>query len=204
MLNQINLVESFQIHCFNIYFNIILTCMTSASTGGGSGIAVVVVVDWIWWGATGVSKLLSLRAYCSSPSDCDVDHGMIISTGLTPNSSTKAIWQPPVLSGGPVSRDISGASRRMDEGNGNLVYPSPWDFKRSFIYRKILQHGTSGSNSHLNKGVLRIFIAIKNPSPSPISNPRPLVPVANTLTTASPRRRSWWWSWWWWSCYRSW
>jgi hypothetical protein len=33
--------------------------------------------------------------------------------GLTPNSSTRALWQPPVLSGGHVSRDISGAMFRV-------------------------------------------------------------------------------------------
>jgi hypothetical protein len=37
--------------------------------------------------------------------------------------------------------------------------------------------------------VLRIFIAIKNPSPRPGLNPRPLCPVASTLTT-SPKRFS--------------
>jgi hypothetical protein len=63
--------------------------------------------------------------------------------GLTSNLSTRALWQPPVLSGGHVSRDISGASRRMDEGNKNLVYPSPLDFKRSLTCRKILRHRTS-------------------------------------------------------------
>jgi hypothetical protein len=35
--------------------------------------------------------------------------------------------------------------------------------------------------------VLRIFIAFKNPSPRPGLNPRPLVPVASTLTTTPPR-----------------
>jgi hypothetical protein len=30
----------------------------------------------------------------------------------------------------------------MGEGNENLVYPSPWDFKSSFTCRKILRHGT--------------------------------------------------------------
>jgi hypothetical protein len=45
--------------------------------------------------------------------------------------STRALWQPPVLSGGPVSRDISGESRRMGERNENLFYPSPWDLKRT-------------------------------------------------------------------------
>jgi hypothetical protein len=75
--------------------------------------------------------------------------------GLTPNSSTRVLWQPPVLSGGPVSRDISVASRRMGEGNKNLVYPSPWDFKRSLTCRKILRHpGTSGFTSHPKEVVL--------------------------------------------------
>jgi hypothetical protein len=38
------------------------------------------------------------------------------------------------------------------------------------------------------KGVLRIFIALKNPSPWPASNPQPLGPVASTLTTTPPRQ----------------
>jgi hypothetical protein len=50
---------------------------------------------------------------------------------LTRNLSTRALWQPPVLPGGPASRDISRASRIMGEINKNLVYPSPWDYKRS-------------------------------------------------------------------------
>jgi hypothetical protein len=33
------------------------------------------------------------------------------------------------------------------------------------------------------EGVLRIFIALKNPSPWPGSNPKPLDPVASTITT---------------------
>jgi hypothetical protein len=37
--------------------------------------------------------------------------------------------------------------------------------------------------------VLRIFIALKNPSPWPGSNPKPLGPVASTLTTTPPKRR---------------
>jgi hypothetical protein len=56
--------------------------------------------------------------------------------------------QVTLLSGGPVSRDIFGASRTIGEANDNLVYPSPWDFKRSLTCRKILRHGTSGFTSH--------------------------------------------------------
>jgi hypothetical protein len=113
--------------------------------------------------------------------------------GLTPNSSTRVLWQPPVLCGGPVSRDISGASRRMDEGNGNLVYPSPRDFKGSLTCRKILRHGTSGFTSHPKEGVLRIFV-LKNQSPWPGSNSRPVGPVASTMTTTWPRRLMLWYS----------
>jgi hypothetical protein len=54
------------------------------------------LVDWLWWGETDVSELRPLRAYCSSPGDCDVDHGMTHQLGLTPNLSTRAIWQPPL------------------------------------------------------------------------------------------------------------
>jgi hypothetical protein len=38
------------------------------------------------------------------------------------------------------------------------------------------------------EGVLRIFIALKNPSPWLGLNPQPLGPVASTLTTTPPRR----------------
>jgi hypothetical protein len=38
-------------------------------------------VGWLWWGDTDVSELRSLWAYCSSPGDCDVDHGKMVSTG---------------------------------------------------------------------------------------------------------------------------
>jgi hypothetical protein len=38
------------------------------------------------------------------------------------------------------------------------------------------------------EGVLRIVTALKNPSPRPGLNPRPLGPVENTLTTTPPRR----------------
>jgi hypothetical protein len=77
---------------------------------------------------------------------------------------------------------------RMGEGNENF----PWDFKRSLKCSKILRHGTSGFTSHRKEGVLRIFIALKIPSPWPGSNPRPLGSVASTLTTTSPRSPGYW------------
>jgi hypothetical protein len=109
--------------------------------------------------------------------------------GLTPNLSTRALWQPQVVSGGPVSWDISGASRRVEEGNENVVYQSPKDFKKSSTCRKILWHWTSGFTSHPKDGVLRIFIALKNPTPWPGSNLWPLGQVASTLTTTRLRRQ---------------
>jgi hypothetical protein len=48
----------------------------------------------------------------------------------------------------------------MGEGNENLVYSSPRNFKRSLTYLEILRHGTSGFTSHPKEGVLRIFIAL--------------------------------------------
>jgi hypothetical protein len=48
----------------------------------------------------------------------------------------------------------------VGEGNEDLVYPSPWDFKRSLTCRKILRHGTSGFTSHPKESVVRIFIAL--------------------------------------------
>jgi hypothetical protein len=94
--------------------------------------------------------------------------------GITPNSSTRVLWQPPVL---------PGASRRTGERNENLVYPSPWDFKRSY---------DTGPTSLLpiRWKVCCGFFAFKNPSPWLGSNPRPLGPVASTLTTTPPKATS--------------
>jgi hypothetical protein len=107
---------------------------------------------------------------------------------LTPSLSTTALWQPPVLSGGPVIRDIYGASGRVGNGNENLVYSSLRDLKRYFTRRNILRHGISGFTSYPKESVLRIVIALKTPSPWPGSNPRPLGPVVSTLATTPPRR----------------
>jgi hypothetical protein len=38
-------------------------------------------VDWSWWIENYVSELRPLRAFCSSPGDCDVDHGKMVSAG---------------------------------------------------------------------------------------------------------------------------
>jgi hypothetical protein len=84
--------------------------------------------------------------------------------------------------------ETSGASRGNGRKSENFAYQYLKYLKGSLTCRKILRHGTSGFTSHPKEGVLRIFIALKDPSPRPNLNPRPLDPVASTLTTTSSRR----------------
>jgi hypothetical protein len=135
---------------------------------------------------------------------CDVDHGRMIlieansqlvyQSAVAATSSVRRfcqqrhLWQPPVLSGGPTIRDISGASGRVGGGNENLVSPSPWDLKRSFTCLEIFRHGTTGCTSHPKEGVLRILIAFKSASLWPGSNLQTLGPSASTLATTPPRQ----------------
>jgi hypothetical protein len=73
----------------------------------------------------------------------------------------------------------------MGEGNENLVYRSPWDFKSSV---KSYVMGFPALLPIRKKGVLRIFIALRNQSPWPGLNPQPMGPVVRTLTTTPPKR----------------
>jgi hypothetical protein len=75
----------------------------------------------------------------------------------------------------------------MGERNENLVYPSAWDLKSSFTCRKSYNMGPPSLLPIQEEGVVRIFIALKNPSPWPGSYPQPLDPVARTLPTTPPR-----------------
>jgi hypothetical protein len=58
---------------------------------------------------------------------------------------------------------------------------------QNFTLQCIFVH-TSGFTSHPKEDVLRIFIALKNPSPRPDMNPRTLGPMASTPTNTPPRR----------------
>jgi hypothetical protein len=101
--------------------------------------------------------------------------------GITPDSSTRALWQS------YQQRDL-GQVGGMDEGVRILLI-SIWDTSRDLLTcRKILRHGTFGFTSHPIEDVLCIFIALINPSPLPGLNSRPLGPVAGTITTTPPRR----------------
>jgi hypothetical protein len=81
--------------------------------------------------------------------------------------------------------ETSGASRRNGRRSENFAYQYLKYLEGSLTCRKILRHGTTGFTSHPKVGVLRIFIALKNPSPWPGLNPRPLSPVASTLTVTT-------------------
>jgi hypothetical protein len=80
------------------------------------------------------------------------------------------------------------ASRRNGRRSENFACQYFKYLKGYLTYSKILRHGTSGFTSHPKEDVLRIFIALKIPSPGPGLNPRLLGPVASTLTTTPPRR----------------
>jgi hypothetical protein len=51
--------------------------------------------------------------------------------GLTPSLTIRALWPSPETS-----------LEQQGERNENLVSSSPWHFKSSFTFRKILRHGT--------------------------------------------------------------
>jgi hypothetical protein len=74
----------------------------------------------------------------------------------------------------------------MGEGNEDLLYPRG----TSRVLLHAIKSSDMGPPALLpirKEGVLRIFIALKNPSPWPGSSPQPLGTVASTLTTTSPR-----------------
>jgi hypothetical protein len=81
--------------------------------------------------------------------------------------------------------ETSGASRRNEQRTENFTYKYLKYLKGYLTCCKILRDGTSGFTSHRKEVVLRIYIALKNPSPRPGLNLRPLGPVASTLTTNS-------------------
>jgi hypothetical protein len=76
----------------------------------------------------------------------------------------------------------------MDERMSILHIPYLSYVNGFLTCRKILRRGTFGFTSHQKEVVLRIFMALENPSPLSGLNPRTLGPVASTLTTAPPRR----------------
>jgi hypothetical protein len=78
----------------------------------------------------------------------------------------------------------------MGEGIENLVSPSPWTSRVLLHASNSYDMGPPALLPIRKEGVLRIFVALKNPSPWPGSNPQPLGPVASTLTTTPQTRPS--------------
>jgi hypothetical protein len=130
-----------------------------------------------------VSEPRPSQAYCSSPGWmwewepwwwwCQLC--------ITPESCTRALWQ---------SYQHRHLERIGGQDVGVRILPIQYlkYLKGSLTWRKILRYGTSGFTSHRKEGVLRIFIALNNPSPRSGLNLRPLGAVASTLTTTPPRR----------------
>jgi hypothetical protein len=76
----------------------------------------------------------------------------------------------------------------MGEGNENLVHPR--GTSRVLLHAvKSYDMGPPALLPIREEGMLLIFVALKNPSPWPGSNSRPLGPVASTLTVP-PRRQA--------------
>jgi hypothetical protein len=78
---------------------------------------------------------------------------------------------------------------RWATGNDNFVSSSLWDFKSSFICRKILRHGTFPLYFPSERKVCCGFLSpLHIHRIGRVFNPQPLGPVASTLTTTSPTR----------------
>jgi hypothetical protein len=101
--------------------------------------------------------------------------------GKTPDSSTRALWQS-------YQQSHLVKSVRNGRRSENFVYLYLKYLKGSITCHQILRYGDSGFASHSNEGVLWNFIALKNPSPWPGLNPRPLGPVASTLAITPQRQ----------------
>jgi hypothetical protein len=96
--------------------------------------------------------------------------------GMNPNSSTRALWQS-------YQQRYLGHVGGLDEGVRILPIQYLRYLTGNLRCRKISRFAFLPK-----EGVLRIFIAFKNPSPRPGLNLRPLGPVVSTLTTTPPRR----------------
>jgi hypothetical protein len=142
------------------------------------------VIDWLWWGETDFSEPRPSMAYCSSPGWMWVWEPWCwwFRLGITPDSSARALRQS------YQQRHLERVGG-MDEGTRISRIQYPWYANGYLTRRIILGYGTSGFTFHPKEGVLRIFVALKNPSRLGL-NPRLLGQVASTLTTTPPRRLS--------------
>jgi hypothetical protein len=123
-----------------------------------------------------VMSMLSLncghqQAYCFHPRwyISVGNHGEIISTRETPDSSIRALWKYFQQS------NLVAKQERLGDGNGEFVprsishHTSKW----FFTCQKILRHGVNGFTFLPKECVLRILIALKNESPRPVWTHKP-------------------------------
>jgi hypothetical protein len=126
--------------------------------------------DWLWWGENMSQNCDHERACCSSPGDIWAWRAMVL---MMPARDTAWPVHQSFLAVLPA--ETSGTSRSENFACQYVKY-----LKGFLTCRKVLRHGTSGFTSHPKEGVLRIFIALKNPSPRPGLTPQPLGSVAST------------------------
>jgi hypothetical protein len=88
------------------------------------------------------------------------NHGGMISTGETPDSSTGAFWKSYQQS------RVLAKQEKLAREMMNLAFQSIFAHtsKGSLTCRKIFIHGADGFTSPPKEGVLRNFISLKNPS----------------------------------------
>jgi hypothetical protein len=105
--------------------------------------------------------------------------------GKTLASLTRALWQPYQQSHLVPNQEKLGEENYQFSLRNVFVHTY---FEVFFACRKILRHRADGFTSPPKKGVLLIFIALKNPLPWPSLNSRTFGKMAGTLTVTPPRR----------------
>jgi hypothetical protein len=99
----------------------------------------------------------------------------------------KLLTRPPHPYGKPTRIIIWEQVREMDVWVIILPVQDLKYLKGLLTCRKILWNGASSFTSHPKKGLLRMFFALKNPSPPLGLNLWPVGPVTSTLTPIPPR-----------------
>jgi hypothetical protein len=105
-------------------------------------------------------------------------HGGMVLAGKSPGSSTV------VLSHLAVKQEELTKEMMNSDLRGSVVHTS----KFSITCRTILPHRADGFISSPKDGVLRTFVAPKNPSSQPDLNPVTSSPMASTLNITVPRK----------------
>jgi hypothetical protein len=96
------------------------------------------LIDWLWWGETCLRTAVTNGPVVHPSSDMWAWRAMVMMMMPAADNS----WLVLQSSLAVLPAESSGETRRNGRRNENLVYPSPWDFKRSLTCRKILRHGT--------------------------------------------------------------